>query len=64
MYPSKCPTCQNTAFELSSQKVIGLDNPLVFVQCSNCRTAIGVLERVNMGQKLDNISKKLGVSEL
>jgi uncharacterized Zn finger protein len=53
MATSKCPSCENTTFEI----VAGVFNPpsykLNFVQCASCGTVVGVTDFTNVSAVLD-----------
>lgn len=59
---SKCPKCENTSFELKTEKVENSRYPYCFVRCSSCGTVIGVTENHNVSYLVKKLAEKLNVS--
>ena len=52
MAPLTCPKCENHKFEVNSKKLSNYPFKLLFVQCSNCGTVVGVKDEKNIGEML------------
>jgi uncharacterized Zn finger protein len=59
---SKCPSCSSTSFELKEETPINSDFKLMFVRCTSCKTAIGVLEYFNTSYLVQKLAEKLNIS--
>lgn len=60
MARSKCGSCGSSAFELVEQDRLKNSNfKLTFVQCSSCGVPIGVMDYYNIGDKLNDLEKRL-----
>ena len=60
MARSKCGSCSSSAFELVEQDRIGNSNfKLTFVQCSSCGVPIGVMDYYNIGDRINDLEKRL-----
>ncbi len=59
---SKCPKCENSNFELSSESPKGSNYKINFIRCSSCGTVVGVLEYHSTAILLQKLARKLGAS--
>jgi hypothetical protein len=60
MHQPTCPHCQGTSFELQEANDIqGAKYILTVVRCADCGAPIGVLEKENVGQLLDEQDDKI-----
>lgn len=59
---SKCPKCENTAFETVVETPQKANFKLIFVRCTSCRTVVGVLDYYNIGTLIKDLARKLGAS--
>ena len=60
MGTSTCPKCGNTSFEcVEALNVQHLGPEHNFIQCAACGAVVGVLERQNIGVRLNTIECKL-----
>ncbi|MDH0032043.1 MULTISPECIES: hypothetical protein [unclassified Acinetobacter] len=60
MARSKCGSCGSSTFELVEQDRIRNSNfKLTFVQCSSCGVPIGVMDYYNIGDRLNDLEKRL-----
>jgi heterodisulfide reductase subunit A-like polyferredoxin len=67
MATSTCSQCEETKFELVSQKPTDAKYTFNFVQCASCGTVVGVVEERNIGSlsylleaMLRRIAEKVG----
>jgi len=58
---SKCPKCENTSFEIELNTPAKSRMKVWFVQCSMCKTVIGVMDYYAIGETVYKIAKKLNV---
>ena len=62
MATSQCPKCESTSFEcVEAINVENLGHEHNFIQCASCGTVVGVLEKYNFGEKLQELMHKLGL---
>ena len=59
---SKCPKCENTSFELKTEKVDNSDYKFSFIRCSNCGTVVGITEAHYTSELILKLAKELGKS--
>ncbi len=59
---TKCSVCQSSVFETSLENVNEFE-PVVFIRCSNCKTAVGVLQYGNVSKHSDAIIEQLNKLE-
>jgi len=57
---TKCPKCENTTFENSTEIVSNAKFKINFIRCSHCKTAIGVMDYANASFYIMELAKKLG----
>lgn len=58
---SKCPSCSKSSFETSSETVDNYNFKITFIRCSHCKTVIGVLEHLNIGNLMVKIANHLKI---
>jgi hypothetical protein len=56
---SKCPKCESTIFEMIENTPHHSNYKLQFIQCSSCKTVIGVMDFYNIGYKLEQLEKQI-----
>lgn len=61
MAKSTCVKCGNGNFEAIEYSPSGSSFKLVFIQCSSCGGVVGVMDFYNIGDRLTELGKKLGV---
>jgi len=61
MAVSKCMKCGGAAFEIVDGELQGSKSKLKFVQCASCGGVVGVTEPYNIGDRLGDLAKALGV---
>jgi excinuclease UvrABC ATPase subunit len=59
---SRCIKCDGSSFEIVENSPRGSAFKLMFVQCSSCGGVVGVLDYYNIGARLTELAKKLGVT--
>jgi predicted Zn finger-like uncharacterized protein len=59
---SKCPNCQNTSFEISTENLNKSNHEISFVRCCSCKTIIGCLERESITTLIHKLAQQLGKS--
>lgn len=59
---SKCPKCDNSGFELSTESPSKANYKVTFVRCSSCGAVVGTLESQSTVNLLHKLAKKLNVS--
>jgi hypothetical protein len=62
MARSTCVKCGNGKFETMQHSPSGSRFKLVFIQCSSCGGVVGVVDFYNIGDRLTELGKKLGVT--
>lgn len=55
----KCPKCANNTFIAYLTPVLNLNSPISVICCSNCYTAIGVKDTVDVKIVLEHIDKRI-----
>lgn len=58
---SKCPKCENSKFELSSESPFGSIYKVNFIRCSSCGTVVGNIEYHSTAILLQKLAQKLDV---
>lgn len=58
---SKCPKCENSAFEVVNELPVNSNYELIFVRCVNCRTVVGVIDYYNVGTLIKKLALKLKI---
>jgi predicted nucleic-acid-binding Zn-ribbon protein len=61
MAAATCIKCGSHHFETNVQEPTGANFKLIFIQCAVCGGVVGVTEYWNVGQRLTDLAKKLGV---
>jgi transcription initiation factor IIE alpha subunit len=56
---SKCPSCNNSYFELKENSPTDSQFKLQFVQCSSCGAVVGAMDYWNLGTVSKDIEKKV-----
>ena len=59
---TKCPSCQSTRFENISDTPSKSSVRIMFVRCSSCKTAVGVMEYSDIESLIKTLGRKLGVN--
>ena len=62
MARSTCVKCGNGKFEMVEHSPAGSRFKLNFIQCSSCGGVVGVMDFHNIGDRLTELGKKLGVT--
>lgn len=62
MARSSCPKCGNGHFEMVENSPKGSDFKLTFIQCSSCGAVVGVMDYYNIGNIVNQIAEKLGIT--
>lgn len=57
---TKCPKCEKTGFETTSENVQGSKLVLTFIRCIHCKTAISIMEPEFISLMLRDLAKKQG----
>ena len=58
---SKCPSCQKTGFEISTESLSHSNFKVAFVRCTSCKTVVGTLEPESTTILLHKIAKGLNI---
>ncbi|NJO70192.1 MAG: hypothetical protein HC830_13730 [Bacteroidetes bacterium] len=58
---SKCPKCENTAFEVINETPVNSNYELIFVRCVHCQTLVGVIDYYNVGALVKKLAAKLKI---
>jgi len=58
---SKCPKCEQSGFEVVTEKPIKSKFRVSFVRCYSCKTVVGVLEPTDVGNLIRNLAEKLNI---
>jgi uncharacterized Zn finger protein len=62
MPASICPKCSTKVFEMVEKDDVKNSNfKMMFIQCANCGTVVGVTDYFNVGQMLRMIMDKLEI---
>jgi hypothetical protein len=61
MAKSRCIKCDNSSFEIVENTPHRSVFKLMFVQCTSCGGVVGVLDFYNIGERLTELARKLGV---
>jgi hypothetical protein len=63
MAVSKCPreTCNSSRFEVKELQVQGANFRLMAIQCASCGSIVGVQEFFNIGARIEDLAKKMGI---
>jgi hypothetical protein len=60
MAQSRCIKCGNAQFEVvHANNLEGTVRPVLFVQCSDCGTVVGVLDFLNVSVQVDRVKNEL-----
>ena len=59
---SKCPRCDSTSFEMVEHTPSGSSFKLMFIQCAFCKSVVGVMDYYNIGSRLLELAKKMGIT--
>lgn len=61
---SKCPNpkCASEDFEAVEAKISKVIHPMMFIQCSDCETVIGVQPIPYVPAMLENLAKELDIN--
>lgn len=59
---SKCPKCENTSFEISTESPKNSNFKVSFVRCRSCKTVVGTLEPESTTELIHKLARKLNVS--
>lgn len=62
MATSRCIKCDNSSFEIVESTPRRSAFKLMFVQCTACGGVVGVLDFYNIGERITELAKKLGVT--
>jgi len=62
MASSTCVRCGNGTFETKENTPSKSAFKLIFVQCSSCGGVVGVIDFYNIGDRLTELGRKLGVT--
>ena len=57
---TKCPSCQNTSFEVVNDIPLKSNFQLMYVRCCSCKTLVSVLEQQNINKNLHKLANKMG----
>jgi alkyl hydroperoxide reductase subunit AhpF len=49
-----CPHCNRTSFELEEVAVAGLTYKPTFIQCSQCKAPVGIVEYIDVAQQISD----------
>lgn len=60
--PSRCPKCENSSFEISTESPKNSNFKVSFVRCYSCKTVVGTLEPESTTSLLHKLAQKLNVS--
>lgn len=56
MAESKCPRCDSRHFEVvHANNLQGTNRTILFVQCANCGSVVGVLDFINIGLQVNDL---------
>jgi phage FluMu protein Com len=58
---SKCPNCQKSGFEISTESPSNSNFKVTFVRCTSCKTVVGTLEPESTTSLLHKIAKGLNI---
>jgi len=63
---SKCPNqqCHSESFEAVKAHISGVKYPMMFIQCSECETVVGVEPAYYVPQMLQDLAKALDIPPL
>jgi len=56
---SRCPQCENTAFEVVENSPSKSRFKLLFVQCGKCGSVIGTMDFFNVGSMIETVESKI-----
>lgn len=59
---SKCPKCEKSGFELSTESPKNSNYKVSFVRCFSCGTVVGCLEPASITTLLYKLAQRLGKS--
>lgn len=60
MATSKCGGCGSFSFEMvEKSNVRGSRFKIMFIQCSTCGVPVGVMDYFNIGNKIDELEKRV-----
>lgn len=59
---SKCPKCENSGFELSTESPRKSNYKVSFIRCFSCGTVVGCLEPASITNLLHKLAQRLGKS--
>jgi len=58
---SKCPSCNNSSFEMIEETPKGSSFKLMFIRCKSCKTVVGVTDYFNTNFLLKKLAEKLNL---
>jgi predicted nucleic-acid-binding Zn-ribbon protein len=59
--PSKCPSCENTEFEVVNELPVNSNYELIFVRCAKCHVVVGTIDYYNVGALIKKLALKLKI---
>jgi hypothetical protein len=62
MVESTCLKCGCHKFEVVENVPANSKFKFLFIQCSGCGGVVGVMDYYNVGQEIQNLKKKFGIS--
>jgi ssDNA-binding Zn-finger/Zn-ribbon topoisomerase 1 len=57
---SKCPKCEKSGFEVSTESPKNSNYKVTFVRCSFCKTVVGTMEPASITNLIHQLAQKLG----
>jgi uncharacterized Zn finger protein len=58
---SKCPKCEQSAFEVVNELPVNSNYELIFVRCAHCHTVVGTIDYYNIGALIKKLALKLKI---
>lgn len=59
MAASTCPKCKSMSFEVKPNRPDHCTRNLIFVQCTACGAVVGVVEPIDLAQRIDDLERLL-----
>lgn len=59
---TKCPKCQNSAFEEITDSPLNSRIMVNFIRCTSCKTAIGIREPESSARLIKELAKRLNIT--
>ena len=59
---SRCPKCENSVFEISTESPKKSNYKVTFVRCNSCKTVVGTLEPESTVNLIHKLAGKLNIS--